>query len=235
MPLWKLRRGSSCTIYVFKVKITYIEDGRHRLRFGSGLLNLILITKMKTFAKCFSHLAMRQLYSLSAAHFMLQLNWNYIRCIVGGDVHKKYEVKKEINKSKAEKNWDVDKTKAKQPKKKRKKKPGGRRNTIIYVVSEKVFWRSPRPRVSEQFPTFMNEKEITQTSLIRFFPSCHSWPLLPFNESFAFFCRDGRAIRSVAKTTSLTTLGATWWRTRATPAFSLRSSTRVTARHDTSS
>jgi hypothetical protein len=56
-------------------------------------------------------------------------------------VHKKYEVKKEINKklkSKAEKNWDVDKIKAhKKPEGKEKLRE--RRNTIIYVVSEKVF------------------------------------------------------------------------------------------------
>lgn len=40
-------------------------------------------------------------------------------------MHKKYEVKKEINKNKAEKNWDVDKTKGQE----QEENPGGERET----------------------------------------------------------------------------------------------------------
>lgn len=38
-----------------------------------------------------------------------------------------------------------------------------RRNTIIYVVLEKVFWRSFGLVWVNKFPTLMNENEITQT------------------------------------------------------------------------
>ena len=114
------------------------------------LLNWILITKD---GKNTATLANRQMCFLFACIWM---NWNYIRCIFWGErerkkesaMHKNMKLKKKLIKSKAEKNWDVDKTKAQQ------KKPGGkicqrkRRNTIIYVVLEKVFWRS---RVRKQF------------------------------------------------------------------------------------
>lgn len=134
-----------------------------------------------------------------------------------------------------------------------KAKLGRGRNTIIYVVSEKVFWRSPRRSacVCEGNFRVMNEKGnyakfIDKVLLIDLGPrlcwvqsfNVNHWSRRALISQFFFVFLNFRAekpIRCAARTTSLITRGVTWWKTPATLASTLKSSMKVRAHHDTSS